>query len=251
MNPLRTAGDSILNSFNIALGQLASFLPTFIGAVLVLAVGWWLAGIIGKLVYRALVAVGLEKAVAHSGFGQFLQRADTQWTTSKIVAELAKWFIRLIFIQGAANVLGMPQVTQILNQIILYLPNVVVAIVILVVGAMLARFLSHAVQGSVAELQVANAPLFALITRYSVLGFAIIAAINQLGIASVVVNTLLIGLVASISLAIGLAFGLGGKDVASRITESWYEKGKKARLTDVSAESVETVTGPKTKKTAS
>jgi len=229
MLQLRTAGDSLLYSFSQALGQPGAFLPAFIGAVLLLVVGWWVASVLAKLVYRVLIAVGLERAVVHSGFGHFLQTAGTTWNTSLIVAEISKWFIRLIFLQAAANILGMPQVTQILNQIILYLPNVIVALVILVVGAMLARFLSHAVQGSVAEMNMENPALFALITRYAVLGFAIIAAINQLGIAQVVVNTLLIGLVSSVSLAVGLSFGLGGKNVASQITESWYTKSKNIR----------------------
>ena len=144
-------------------------------------------------------------------------------TTSGVIATLIKYFIFLIFVQAAANVLGIPQLTEIINRIILFIPNVVVALAIIVIGSLIARFLSGLVRSSVSELGVGSPNLLATLTQYIVIGFAVIAAIDQLGIAATLVNTLLIGLIGSVALAIGLAFGLGGRDVAAQITQKWYE----------------------------
>jgi hypothetical protein len=143
-------------------------------------------------------------------------------TTSGIIATLIKYSIFLIFVQAAANVLGISQITDITNSIILYIPNVIVAIAIIVIGTFIAQFLSGLVRSSVSELGVGSPNLLAKLTQYAVIGFSIIAAINQLGIAETVVNTLFFGLVAAIALAIGLAFGLGGREVAAEITKKWY-----------------------------
>ncbi|MDQ3256265.1 MAG: small-conductance mechanosensitive ion channel, partial [Acidobacteriota bacterium] len=144
-------------------------------------------------------------------------------TTSGVIATLIKYFIFLIFVQAAANVLGIPQLTEIINRIILFIPNVVIAMAIIVIGALIARFLSGLVRSSVSELGVGNPNLLATLTQYVVIGFAVIAAIDQLGIAATLVNTLLIGLIGSVALAFGLAFGLGGRDAAKEITQKWYE----------------------------
>jgi hypothetical protein len=223
---IRDTTDALWASFVNALNSFMTFLPALIGAIIVLVIGWIISAFLARLIEKGLRAIGLERAVQHSGINDFIMRSGTKWTTSQIIAELIKWFIRLIFIQAAANILGMPQITAIINSIVLFIPNVVVALVIIVIGALIAKFLSGLVRGSVSELGVGNPNLLATLTRYAVLGFAIIAAVSQLGIAAAVVNTLFIGLVGSISLAVGLAFGLGGREVAAKITESWYESGK-------------------------
>ncbi len=226
MLQIRTTSDALWLSFTNALNSFMTFLPALIGALIVLVIGWVVSGALARLIEKGLRVIGLERAVHHSGLNDFIVRSGTNWTTSKLIAELIKWFIRLIFIQAAANILGMPQITAIINSIILFIPNIIVAMVIIVIGALIAKFLSGLVRGSVSEMGVGNPNLLATLTRYAVIGFAVIAAINQLGIAAVVVNTLFIGLVGAIALAVGLAFGLGGREVAAKITESWYEGGK-------------------------
>lgn len=226
MLQIQNTSDALWVSFTNALNHFMSFLPALMGAIIVLVIGWIVSGFLARLIEKGLRAVGLERAVHHSGINDFIVRSGTKWTTSQVIAELIKWFIRLIFIQAAANILGMPQITAIINSIVLFIPNIVVAMVIIVIGALIAKFLSGVVRGSVAEMGVGNPDLLAALTRYAVIGFAVIAAINQLGIAAVVINTLFIGLVGAIALAVGLAFGLGGRDVAAKITDSWYESGK-------------------------
>jgi hypothetical protein len=95
-------------------------------------------------------------------------------------------------------------------------------------GALLANFVAGIVRGATAEMGIGSPTLMANIARYAIIAFAVVAAVNQLGIAPTVVNTLLIGTVGAVALAVGLAFGLGGRDVAARITEGWYASGQQA-----------------------
>lgn len=223
---IRDTGEAIWYSLTETLARLMSFLPALIGAIIVLVIGWFVSGLLAKLIERGLQAIGAERAVESSGIGDFIRRSGTKMTTSSVIAALIKWFIFLIFVQAAANVLGMPQITAIINSIILFIPNVVVAIAIIVIGSLAARFLAGLVRSSVSEIGVGDPNLLAMLTQYAVVGFAVIAAIDQLNIAPTLINTLLIGLIGSVALAVGLAFGLGGREVAAKITQSWYEGGK-------------------------
>lgn len=237
----RDTSEAIVYSLYGALMSFVSFLPALIGAILILVIGWFISGLIANLIERGLKAVGLERAVAHTGIGEVVQKSGTRSTVSGILATLAKYFIFLIFVQAAANVVGIPQLTEIINRIILFIPNVMVAMAIIVVGSLIAKFLSGLVRSSVSELGVGNPNLLATLTNYIIIGFAVIAAIDQLGIAATLVNTLLIGLIGSVALAIGLAFGLGGREVAAQITQKWYEGSQS--IVDAAKQKAGTPTG--------
>jgi Mechanosensitive ion channel, conserved TM helix len=225
MNQLRNMGEATWYSFTQALNKFMSFLPSLLGALIVLIAGWFIAGFLARLIARGLNAIGLERAVERSGIGRFIEQSGSRWTMSEIIAALIKWSIFLIFIQAAASLFGMAQVTAIINSAILFIPKLIVALAIIVIGSLIARFVAGMVRGSLAEMGVGAAGLFAKLTQYAIIGFAIVAAFNQIGIAQTVVNTLLIGLIGSLALAFGLAFGLGGREVAAQITRSWYNKG--------------------------
>jgi len=225
MYQLRNVGEATWYSFTQALNTFMGFIPSLIGALIVLVIGWFIAGFLARLIARGLNAIGLERAVERSGIGRFIEESNTRWTMSEIIAALIKWSIFLIFIQAAASLFGMPQITGIINSVILFIPKLIVALAIIVIGSLLAKFLAGLVRGSLAEMGVGNSNLFSKLAKYAVIGFAIVAAFNQIGVAQTVVNALLFGLIGSIALALGLAFGLGGREVAAQITRSWYEKG--------------------------
>jgi hypothetical protein len=226
METVENWGDAVMVSATEAMQNLLGFLPALIGAILILILGWIIAGILAGLIEKGLKAVGFERAAQSTGIAGFIENAGSGWTASKLVAEVVKWFIRLIAIQAAASILGLTQISQVINAILLWLPNLVVAIVIIVIGALIANFAAGIVRGSAAEMGFSTPNLLANITRYAIIGFAAVAAFNQLGIAPTVVNTLFIGLVATLVLAFGLAFGLGGQQTAAQITQGWYEKGR-------------------------
>lgn len=193
-NTIITGIDSVRLGLTSAFSTFMNFLPVILGALIVLAVGWLVSGWIAKLVSRFLHASRIEHVVKQSGLHSYFKfsRPD-QPMVSDTIALLTKWFIRLVFIQAAANILGMPQVTAIINNILLFIPNLIVAVLILVVGSFAARWLGNLVEASVARMGVSRPVIFGLITRYGIIGFSAIACLNQLGIATVLVNSLFIG----------------------------------------------------------
>jgi hypothetical protein len=134
-----------------------------------------------------------------------------------VIASIAKWCVRLITLVVAFDTLGLPAVSNVLNQLLLWLPNLIVALVVLVIGGLAANALSRLVRGATAEAGFSNPEMMETVTRVAVWGFAIVVAITQLGIATTLINTILIGLIGGTALAFGLAFGLGGRDRAAQI----------------------------------
>jgi hypothetical protein len=147
---------------------------------------------------------------------------------SGFLADLVKWFVRLIVLVTAFDALGLPAVSQVLQQLLLWLPNLVVALVILVIAGLAANALAGLVRGATAEAGLGNPELLATLARVAVWAFAIVIAVNQVGIATTVVNTLFMGLVGALALALGLSFGLGGRETAGQLVASWYRQGERA-----------------------
>jgi len=218
--------ESVLSSFNDVWTHVLNFMPTLLGAVILLVFGWLLSHYVGKVVRLTLGKVGFEKASLRSGFHTFLHQSGTRATASHLTGDLCKWFVRLIFIQAAASLLGMPQVTQVINNIIMFIPKVIVAMVIVVSGSLISHFLSNAVRGSTSKIGGTNPAFVAKLTRYMIMGFAVIGAISQLEIAENIVNILFTAFSGGVALAFGLAFGLGGRDVAAELTRRWYRQNQ-------------------------
>jgi hypothetical protein len=139
--------------------------------------------------------------------------------SSGVIAGIVKWAVRLITLVVAFDTLGLPAVSNVLQQLLLWLPNLVVALIVLVIGGLAAKALSQLVRGASAQAGFTNPDMLATVARVTVWGFAIVVAINQLGIATTLINTLLIGLVGAFALAFGLAFGLGGRDRAAQMLD--------------------------------
>jgi len=195
--------------------------PTILGAILILVVGWILSGIVAALIVRVCRAIRIDSLADRIGVNNFLARAKTRLTASTLLGEIIKWVIRLWFIEAAATQLGLPQLTTTIDRILGFIPNIIVALFILAIGMFLGQILAGIVRGSASEANLGSPELLAKLANGAVVAFAVIAAMNELNIAPVVVNTLYIGLVSAIALALGLAFGLGGKDVAARYAERW------------------------------
>jgi flagellar biosynthesis protein FliQ len=217
-----------LASISAGMAQFFGAIPYIIGALLILIIGWMIAGVVGALITKLAHAVKVDEIGDRIGANRFLERSGTKLRASNIFGEIAKWVIRLIFVEMAASQLGMAQVTQIINQILAFIPNIIVAIVVLGVGAFLGQILAGAVRGFSSEAGAANPELYAKLVNFAVVAFSVIAALNVLQVAPIVVNTLYIGLVSAIALALGLAFGLGGRDTAGRFTEQWVDQAQRA-----------------------
>src|SRR5215203_208899 len=222
--------DAITLALSGALNDLVAFLPRLLGALLILLVGWLLARAVEALVARGLRAVRFNQVADRAELDQFLDRAGVRLDPAAVVGKLAYWFLLLIFVGAAFNAFGLPQVTAVINQVLAYLPNVAVALVVLLVGALLATFAANLVRGASGAARVGDPGLLAGLARAAVLGFAVLIALNQLQIGAAIANTLFVALVGEIALAAALAFGLGGRDVAARILEDWY--ARRAQVAD-------------------
>lgn len=218
-------GDAVFLAVSNTLNTFLSAIPQIIGALLILAIGWILSGILARVVTGLLRRAGADRLMAQHGSGVYGERS-AQFKPSIVVGEIVKWIVRFVFLVAAANVLGMTQVSALLNQVLLWIPNLLVAAVILLIAPVLARFVRGAIEVGAGQMGFSNATLLGKIAEIAIVAFAVIIAINQIGIAANLVNTLFIGLVAALSLAFGLAFGLGGREVAAQLTQEWYQASK-------------------------
>ncbi len=228
-NQIVSIRDSLYSAFTVFM----NFIPTLIGGILILAVGWVISSMVARLVERILVTLKLDHASERTGLSQFMVGPHGHFNASYGLAFLSKWFIRILFLQAVANLFNMPQLTTIMNSILMFIPNLAVALLILVAGLYAGQFVSRIVEEATAKAGVTRPGVIALICRYGIVGFSIIAALNHLGVAAVAINILYIGFVASLALALGLAFGLGGQGVAAEVTRNWYHQNRPTRLTPV------------------
>lgn len=222
-------GEAFLVSIAAALTALLAFLPALIGAIIILIIGWVLSGLVARLVTTLLRRIGFETVAQRTGVSGFITMTGARdASASMLMGELIKWLIRLIFIEMAASALHLSAVTGLINSIILFIPNLIVALVVVMLGALVANFVAGIVRGSAGEMGMANPNILAAVAKYAIIGFAIIIAMNQVGIAATLVNTLFMALVGAIALAAGLAFGLGGREVAAQMWQGWYSTGRTA-----------------------
>jgi hypothetical protein len=224
---MRDIGDAIATGFSSAVNQLITAIPNIIGFLAILIVGWILSGILGRVVTSILQRVGADRMFAQHG-AQSYGQAAAKFTPSRAGGEVVKWLIRLIFIVAATNVLGLTQVSVLINQVLLWIPNLIVAAIILLVAPLLAKFVRGLIEVGAGQMGFSNASVLGRIAEIAIIAFAVIVAINQIGIAANLVNTLFIGFVAALAIAFGLAFGLGGRGVAEEITRNWYESSQAA-----------------------
>jgi hypothetical protein len=239
--------DAVMLSITAALVTFLSFIPAIIGAIVILVIGWIIAGFLGKIVSTILSRVGFDRAAARTGISDFMTRAGWhEGGASRLIGELVKWFVRLLFLEAAAEAVHLTAVTAVLNQIVLFIPNLIVALVVIMIGALVGRFVGDLVRGSASEMGFSSPNLLASIARVAIIGFAVIIAVNQIGIAATLINILFMGLVLAIALAVGLAFGLGGRDTASRMWQGWYQRGQELgpRLEQAAQPAPETVRQP-------
>jgi hypothetical protein len=217
---------AMMTSLAGAMAMFFAALPKVLGFAVILVVGWFIASLIAKGAASVLRAVNFNELAQRSGFGAFVRNIGVQTDPAGFLALIAKWFIRLIVLVVAFDALGLPAVSDVLRQLLLWLPNLAVALVVLVIGGLLANAAAGLVRGATASAGFRHSDLIANVARAAVWVFAIIVAVNQVGVAEELVNTLFMGAVALAVLALGLAFGLGGRDVANDLLRRWYAEGQ-------------------------
>jgi hypothetical protein len=217
-----------MTSVAAALAMFLGAIPKVVAFAVILIIGWFIASLLAKAAAALLRAVKFNDLAKRSGLSDFVQNMGMKSDAAGLLADIAKWFVRLIALVVAFDALGLPAVSQVLQQLLLWIPNLVVAMVVLVIAGLAANALHALVRGATAQAGLANPDLLANVARGAVWAFAIVIAVNQLGIATTLVNTLFMATVGAVALALGLAFGLGGRETAGLIVAGWYRQGQEA-----------------------
>ena len=223
--------DTLMASFRDAFSMILSAIPRILGFAIIVAIGWVVSSILARAVTGLLRAIRFDELAQKSGLADFMNKMGTGTDSAGVVAGLVKWLVRIVVLLVAFDVLGLPAVSDVMRQLLLWLPNLVVAIFVLFIGGIAARTLGNIVRGATAEGGFSNPETLSNVVRTTVWAFAIVVAINQLGIATNLINTLFTGFVGALAIALGLAFGLGGRDLASRTLENWYDQAQEAKPT--------------------
>ena len=218
--------DAMFTSLAAAMALLFSAVPKIIGFALIVIVGWFIASLIERGLASLLRAIRFNDLAQRAGLTEFIHKMGMNTDAAGMIGLVVKWFVRLIALVVAFDALGLPAVSDVLRQLLLWLPNVVVALVVLVIGGLAARGLSNVVRGAAREAELSNADFLARAASLVVWAFAIVVAVNQIGIATELVNTLFTAVVGALALALGLAFGLGGRETAAEILRKWYGKAQ-------------------------
>lgn len=206
-------------SFDALSQGVLAVAPRFFVALIVFLVGWIIASGIGTLVEQFIKALKVDVVLESLGVRDPLSRAGVKLNSSMFIGALVRWFFIIVFLLAAVDVLGLQEVTLFLRDILTYLPNVIVAALILVAATLIADFSQKFITGSAKAAGVPSAHFMGGVVRWAIWIFAILAALYHLGVAGPLIQTLFTGFVAMIALAGGLAFGLGGKDAAARFLE--------------------------------
>lgn len=220
-NPLTSWGDAIVGSLQDLWLRFIGFLPNLVAALIVFFVGWAIAIAIGRLVEKILVILRVNQAFENvKGLRDAAARGNVNINIPRLLGEIVKWFFILVTLLAATNILGLDEVSQFLRQVLEYIPNVVVAALILVIAVVLANFVYRTVAASVSAAGFTSAAAIAAISKWAILIFALLAALVQLNVAVSLIQTILTAFFAMVALAGGLAFGLGGKELATK----WLRK---------------------------
>jgi small-conductance mechanosensitive channel len=209
--------NGIQASFIGVVGAIIAFLPNLLAAIVLLIVGWLLGKLLGAIVTRVLGAVRFNEVADRAEIDTFLEKAGVKAGPSAVVGGIVRWAVYLVFFLAAFAALGLPQVSTLINSVIAYLPKVVLAVIVLLVGALVGKVMAGIVRGALGSMGMGNPELFANVARFVVIAFAVIAALDILEIAPTVVSALWIAFLALIVGSVALAFGLGGREAASQL----------------------------------
>lgn len=207
------------------LGFLA-WLPKIIGAIIVFLIGWFISIGIGKLVTEILKRLKFNRIFEKGAWKEALEKAEFKVDASGFIGAICKWVLVIVFLLAAVEILGFVQFAALLTKVLAYLPNVIIAALIFIVAVIIAELLEKIVRAAVESIRVGYGSVAGAIVKWSIWIFAILAILMQLEIATELILTLFTGFVAMVALAGGIAFGLGGKDVAAGIMENLKKRLK-------------------------
>jgi len=224
---LTNLGDALNQTFLNMIYGLGQYLPNLIIAIIIFIIGWIIAVLVERVIEQIINSLRVDQALRAAGTERVLERAGFKLSSGKFVGVLVKWFIIAVFLVASMNVLQLTQVNIFLRDVVLgYLPQVIAAVLILIVAGILAETMKRVVSGSAKAAHLTSADFFGAVAKWAIWVSAILAALAQLGVAQQMVQILFTGIVIAVSLAVGLSFGLGGQEAAARYIEHVREQIK-------------------------
>lgn len=215
----------IANAFSNLWFGIIAFIPNIIIALLVFIVGFVIASLVGRVIERVFVAAKADDALKRAGLDTTLARSGLVLNSGRFVGGLVKWFVIVVFLIVSFDILHLSQVNEFLKGVVVgYLPQVIAAVLILLVAALVSDAVEKFVVSSARAANMKPAKLLGAITRTVIWIVGILAALDQLGIGQAILQTLFTGIVVALSLAFGLSFGLGGQHAASEVIEKVRSK---------------------------
>jgi hypothetical protein len=216
LTPIDILGQALVDSSM----TLIAFLPQVIIAIIIFVAGWVFGSVLGKAVYHVIHALRIDNALHKAGLDTLSEKAGIRLSLSGFFAGVIKWLVIVAFTIASAEVLGLTQITQLLRDILLYIPQVIIAAIVLVIAVLVADFVARVIEHSVRATGIDGHSLVSRLARWSIILIGgVLPALTQLRIAPGLVEVLFTGIVFALSLALGLAFGLGGRDAAAKAIE--------------------------------
>lgn len=217
---LNTWGEVLTLSFQNLWVGVVNFVPNLVVAIIILVLGWLIGALLGRAIAQVFRSLKVDDALRRAGLESFLRRGGINLDSGAFIGALVKWFVIVMFLIAAFDVLGLAQVNLFLREVVIgYLPRVLAAALVLLVAGVIGDVVSRTVVAGARTAGLSSAHLAGAISKWAIWIFAILVALSHLGIAAAFSQTLFTGFVIAISLALGLSFGLGGQEAAARFIE--------------------------------
>jgi len=208
---------SIFGAFGNVLSEVFTFVPRLVSFLVILLIGWLVGIGVEKVLTALLHKLGFERLSRRIGMTEMEQRMGIKMDSAQILGKIAFWFIFLIFLVPATNALNLVTISNILNMLVDYVPNIFVAVLVLFLGTILGFFAGDFIRGTKSAARMGHPEIFGNIVRWAIIGFACLIALEQLKIAPALITVLFAAVMGGLALAFGLSFGLGGRDSAQRL----------------------------------
>jgi len=218
--------DVFLSSLNQFWVQLVNFVPKLLAVVVILFFGWVIAKLVRTAVKRILELIQFDKFAQKSGLEAFMNSGSVNVTLSGIISQVMYWLVIIMFVITGANTLGLNEVANLLHDLASYLPRIILAILVMIFGTLLARFINRLVFAWLHSIKFENALIVSTSVEYGIQILALFVALEQLGIGVQLIHSLFVIVFGAIFLALALAFGLGGREWAAKVIEKLSDKNK-------------------------
>lgn len=217
---MQTWSNVLTLSFQSLWVGVVNYLPRILFAVVFVVIGWIIGIALSKVVQQVVRMIKLDQGLRAAGIDEIVGRAGVKLDSGAFLGGLVKWFVIIAFFVGAFNILGLTQVNEFLQGVVLsYLPNVIAAVLILLLSGVIGEFVRQMVVRTAKAAEVTSAGFVGTIAKWAIWIFGILAALLQLGIATSIIQILFTGVVVALALAFGLSFGLGGQQAAAHYIE--------------------------------